>query len=149
MASGDEFGLAEEEFDLAPCLAAEPLLDIDELLGRDRKKHDLAAEVLGAPIAGQPDRGAEHPGDLGIVAAAVRGAGVRVGERVVGGAQAVELGDEGEARAGGLGREAAFDAGQRQTRLRRQSSARMWSATSAAVFDSLKPVSGRWRISRR
>ena len=80
-------------------LAPETLLDIDELLGRDREKHQLAGEVLGGLGVGQPHRGAEHAGDLRVVAAAVRRAGVRVGERVVGGAQAVELADKGEARA--------------------------------------------------
>ena len=63
------------------------------------KNTSSPARCSAAPIADQPHRDAEHAGDLGVVAAAVRGAGVRVGERVVGGAQAVELADEGEARA--------------------------------------------------
>ena len=48
----------------------------------------------------QPHRRAEHPGDLGIVAAAMGGSGVRIGERMVRGAQAVEFADEGEPRTG-------------------------------------------------
>ena len=121
MALGDELLLAEHEFDLAAGDAAEPLLDIDEFLGRHRKKHDLAGEVLGDVGAGQSDRGTQHPGDLGVVAAAVRRAGARVGERVVGGTQAVELADECQPRPRRAARKPALDPGQRQSRARRQS----------------------------
>ena len=88
MALGDEFGLAEQEFDLAPLAPPQALLDIDEFLGRDREEHDFAGEVLGRARCRQPHRDAEHAGDLRVVAAAMRRAGFRVGERVLGGAQA-------------------------------------------------------------
>ena len=107
MALGDEFGLAEQEFDLAPLAPPQPLLDIDEFLGRDREEHDLAGEVLGRARRRQPHRDAEHAGDLGVVAAAMRRAGMRVGERVLGGAQAVEFAEQREARARARRRAAA------------------------------------------
>ena len=53
----------------------------------------------------------------------MRGAGMRVGERVVAGAQAVELGDDGDTGAGGLAGDAALDAGQREAGLRREAEA--------------------------
>ena len=114
MAFGDQFGLAEEELDLALLAAAEALLDIDELLGRHREEHQFPGEVLGCARRREAHRDAEHAGDLGVVAAAVRGAGMRVGERVVGGAQAVEFADEGEARPGRVAADAALDPGQRE-----------------------------------
>src|SRR5205823_85353 len=55
-----------------------------------------------------------------VVAAAMGRAGMRVGERVVGGSEAVELTDEREARAGRRAAEAALDAGQRQPGLWRE-----------------------------
>ncbi len=48
------------------------------------------------------------------MAAAVRGAGGGIGERMLGGAQAVELADEGEPRPGGMAGESPFDAGERK-----------------------------------
>ena len=98
MALGDEFGLAEHEFDLALGDAAEPLLDIDEFLGRHREKDDLAGEVVGDLGVGQRHRRTQHPGDLRVVAAAVRRTGHRIGERMLRGAQAVEFADQGEPR---------------------------------------------------
>src|SRR5256885_10014870 len=74
--------------------------------------------MLGRADGGEAHRDAEHAGNLSVVAAAMRRAGVRVGERVVGGSEAVELADEGEARAGRLALEAALDAGQREAGLR-------------------------------
>src|SRR5438552_13274376 len=118
MPLGDELGLAEEELDLALLLAAQALLDIDELLGRHREEDELAGEVLGRPDGGEAHRDAEHAGNLRVVAAAMRRAGVRVGKRVVGGSEAVELANEGEARAWGVALEAALDAGQGEAGLR-------------------------------
>ena len=94
--------------------ARHALLDIDELLGRDREEHHLARQVILYAGGAEADRGAEHAGDLRVVAAGVGGAGVRVGERMVGGAQRIELGDDGDARAAGLAGEAALDAGERK-----------------------------------
>ena len=48
----------------------------------------------------------------------MRGAGVRVGMRVVGGAQAVEFADQREARAGAGALDAALDAGEGEPGLR-------------------------------
>ena len=42
MAFGNEFGLAEQEFDLAAFLSVQPLLDIDELFRRNSEEDDLA-----------------------------------------------------------------------------------------------------------
>ena len=147
MALGDEFGLAEQEFDLAPLAPPQALLDIDEFLGRHREKHDFAGEVLGRARRRQPHRDAEHAGDLGVVAAAVRRAGMRVGERVLGGAQAVELAEQRETRAGLAAAQPPLDPGQPEAGLRREAQLASSSrATSAAVRVSLKPVSGWCRI---
>src|SRR5207253_7345176 len=62
MALGDEFGLAQEELDLALFLAAQALLDIDELLGRDGEEYELAGEMLGRADGGEAHRDAEHAG---------------------------------------------------------------------------------------
>jgi len=70
--------------------------------------------VLGGAGCRETHRDAEHPGDLGVVAAAVRRAGVRVGERVIGGAQRVEFADEGDARPRHAAPDAALDPGQRE-----------------------------------
>jgi hypothetical protein len=99
MAFGDQLGLAEQEFDLAALLPVQPLLDIYEFLSGDGEKQQITGEVFACADRRQSHRDAEHPGDLGIMAAAVRRPGLRVGERMIGGAQAVELTDEGEARA--------------------------------------------------
>src|SRR6202035_3640864 len=97
-------------------LAAQALLDIDELLGRDREKDDFAGELAGADRV-EAHRGAEHAGDLRVVAAAMRGAGMRVGEGMVGGSEAVELADDGDARAGAGAGDAALDTGEREPGL--------------------------------
>ena len=120
MALGDELGLAQHELDFAPRDAPRPLLDIDELFGRDGEKDDLAREVLGDLGIPQTYRRAQNAGDLGVVAAAVSRAGDRVGERMLGGAQTVELADEGEPRPRRTTGDPALDAGQSQTGLRRQ-----------------------------
>ena len=118
MAAGEQLGLAEEELELALVAAAKALLDIDEFLGRDREKHHLAGQVPGGADGVEAHRGPEHAGDLRVVAAAMRGAGMRIGERVVGGAQAVELADDGDARAGGSAGDAALDPGEGEAGLR-------------------------------
>ena len=123
MAAGEQLGLAEQELDLALLAAAEALLDIDELLGRDREKHHLAGQVVGGADGVEAHRGAEHAGDLRVVAAAVRGAGMRIGERMVGGAQAVELADDGDGAARRSAGDAALDPGQREAGLRLRPSA--------------------------
>ncbi len=120
MALGDELGLAEHELDFASRDAGCPLLDIDEFFGRHGEENDVAGEVAGDPGFCQPDRGAQHPGDLSVVAAAVRRPGDRVGERVLRGPQAVELADKGEPRARRAAGEPALDTGQCQTGTRRQ-----------------------------
>ena len=71
-----------------------------------------------ACTAARPIATPEHAGDLRVVAAAMGRAAMRVGERMVGGAQAVELADEGEARPRRAAADAALDAGQRQAGLR-------------------------------
>ena len=111
-------GLPKQELDLAALLAAQALLDIDELLGRDGEEDQFAGEVLGGADRREAHRDPEHAGDLGVVAAAVRRAGVRIGERMVGGPQAVEFADDGEARARALAAQAALDPGQGQAGLR-------------------------------
>ena len=120
MAFGDELGLAEHELDLALGDARRPLLDIDELLGRHGEKDDLAGEMLGGLGIAEPDRRAQHPGDLGVVAATVRRPGGRIGERMLRGAQAVELADKGEPRPRRAAGEPALDAGQGEAGARRQ-----------------------------
>ena len=120
MALGDELGLAEHEFDLALGDAPHALLDIDELLGRHGEKDNLAGEMVGGLHIAEPDRGTEHAGDLRVVAAAVRRPGGRIGERVVRGAQAVELADQGEPRPRRPSCEPALDPGQGQTGARRE-----------------------------
>ena len=123
MAAREQLWLAEEELELTLFLAAEALLDIDELLGRDREENDLAGEVIGDADRREAHRRAEHAGDLRVVAAAMRGAGVRVGERVVRGSQAVQFADNGDARTAGFAGDAALDAGERQPGLRREAEA--------------------------
>ena len=85
------------------------------------KKMSLAGELLGGLGIAEPDRGAQHPGDLRVVTATVRRPGGRIGERMLRGAQAVELADKREPRSGRAAGEPAFDAGQREARTRRQS----------------------------
>ncbi len=97
MALGDEFGLAQQELDFAALLAMQALLDIDELLGRDGEEDQFAGEVLGGTDLREAHRDPEHAGDLGVVAAAVRRTGVRIGEGMVGGSQAVQFAEDGEA----------------------------------------------------
>ena len=82
------------------------------------------ARCSAAPDCRQPHRDAEHAGDLGVVAAAMRRAGVRVGERVVGGAQAVELAEQARGAGRACRREPALDAGQREAGLRREAECR-------------------------
>src|ERR1700722_16137675 len=110
MAAREQLWLAEEELELTLFLAAEALLDIDELLGRDREENDLAGEVIGDADRREAHRRAEHAGDLRVVAAAMRGAGMRVGERVGRGSQAVQFADNGDARTAGFAGDAALDA---------------------------------------
>ena len=112
MALGDEFGLAEQELDFSAFAPPEALLDIDEFLGRDREKHDFAGEVLGRARCRQSHRDPEHPGDLGIMAAAMRRAGMWIGERVLGGTQAVQFAEQREPRAGLAAAQAPLDPGQ-------------------------------------
>ena len=72
----------------------------------------------------QADRGAEHAGDLRVVAARVRGARHRIRLGMAGHPEPIELADDREAgpaplRAGGNG----LDAGHRKPRLRRETEA--------------------------
>jgi hypothetical protein len=60
----------------------------------DGEKHQIAGEVVVRADLRQSHGDAQHARDLGIVAAAVRRSGLRVGERMIRGAQAVELADE-------------------------------------------------------
>src|SRR5712672_3207996 len=87
-------------------------------LRRRRSSTSMNSSAGTAKNTSSPHRDAEHAGDLRVVAAAVRRAGMRVGQRVVGGSEAVELADEGEAGAGGIAAEAALDAGQGEAGLR-------------------------------
>ena len=99
MALGDELGLAEQELDLALCRAPRRSSTSMNSSAGTAKNTSSPREVLGRARRRQTHRDAEHAGDLGVVAAAMGGAGMRVGERVVGGAQAVEFAEEREARA--------------------------------------------------
>ena len=76
MAFGEQLRLAEQEFDLTPLLALETLLDVDELLGGNGEKDEFARQLLGGLGIAKPDRGTQHPGDLRVVAAAMRRPGV-------------------------------------------------------------------------
>src|SRR6202030_2515257 len=120
MALGDEFGLAEHEFDFAFRDTGRPLFDVDELFGRHGEENDVAGEVAGDPGFCQSDRRAQHPGDLRVVATAVGRPGDRIGERVLRGPQAVELADKGEPGAWRSTGQPALDTGQRQTGAGRQ-----------------------------
>ena len=120
MTLGDEFGLAEHEFELALGDAAEALLDIDEFLGRHREKDDLAREVVDDLGVGQRHRRTQHPGDLRVMAATMRRTGRRIGERMLRGAQTVEFADQGEPRSRRAAQQTALNPGQRQAGARRQ-----------------------------
>src|SRR4029077_12249192 len=111
MALGDEFRLAEHEFDFAFGNAGHPLFDVDEFLGRHRKKDKLTGELVSSFGIAEPDRSAEHPRDLGVVAAAMRCPSGRIGEWVLRGAQTVEFADKGETRARRMSGEPALDTG--------------------------------------
>ncbi len=110
-----ELGLAEHELDFAFRDAGGAFLDINEFFGRHGEENDVAGEVAGDPGFAQSDRRAQHPGDLGVVAAAVGRPGDRIGERVLRGPQAVELADKGEPGARRAAGEPSLDTGQRQT----------------------------------
>jgi hypothetical protein len=120
MAFGNEFGFTEHELDLALGNARRSLLDIDEFFGRDRKKDDLAGKMFGDLRISQPYGGPQHPGNLRVVAATMRRAGGRVGERVLRGAQTVELANKGEPRSRGRPGQPPLDASQREPGTRRQ-----------------------------
>src|SRR6202008_1505029 len=96
----DKFGLAEHELDFAFGDARCPLLDIDEFFGRHCKKDDLTGKVLCAPRIGQPDRSAQHSGNLSVVAATMRRSGGGIRKRVLRGTQTVELANNSEPRPG-------------------------------------------------
>jgi hypothetical protein len=88
------------------------------------KKHDFAGEIFGNPGLAQRQRRAQHAGDLGVVAAAVRGTGNGIGERVLGSAQAVQLADKRHPRARPVPLEPGLDPSQCQTGLRHQAERR-------------------------
>ena len=54
--------------------------------------------MVEGPGAEQPHRGAQQSRDLGVVPAGVRRAGLRIGDRVAGHDQPVQLAEEGEGR---------------------------------------------------
>jgi len=120
MTFGDELRLAEHKLNLALRDACHPLFNVDELLRRHGEKDDLAGEVVDRLGVAEPDRRTEHPGDLGVVTAAVRGSRGRIGERMLRGAQAVELADKGETRTGGTTGESALNTSEGEARARRE-----------------------------
>ena len=84
------------------------------------KENDLAAEVPSDPGLRQPDRRAEHTGNLRVVAAAVCSACGWIGQRVLGRPQTVEFADDGHARPRRRTGKPSLDTGQRQAGARRQ-----------------------------
>ena len=99
MAEADQLLLAARELELARLDLPLAPLDVAAFLGRDGEEGDAAREVIEGLGVEEPHRGAQHAGDLGVVAACVRGARLGVGVRVACDAQAVELADQREGRA--------------------------------------------------
>ena len=98
-AEPDELLLAGEEAQLPLPSEVQTVFDVHELLGGDGHQLDVSTER--APHFGhsEADGGADHDADLRVVAAGVGRSGHRVGKRVAGHRQRVELAQYGHRRA--------------------------------------------------
>ena len=118
VAEAQQLRLAAEELDAArPRLLHAPL-HVAVLLGGHREEDHAAGQVLEGARLEQAHRGAEQPRDLRVVAARVRGARLRIGHRMAGHHQAVELAEQGEGRAVLGARRLGAHAGQGQPAAR-------------------------------
>ena len=121
MTEPQQLGLASQEFQPpGPGLGHAPL-DVAVLLGGNREEHHTTGQVVEGLGVEQAHGRPEQPGHLCVVAAGVRGTGLRVGDRVAGDDEGVELAEQREggtvtAAAGHVGP----DPGERQTALGRQ-----------------------------
>ena len=93
-----QLGLAAKELEFPrPGLLDSPL-DVAVLLGRYREEDHPAGEVVEGPGAEQPHGSAQESRDLSVVATRVGRAGLRIGHRMAGHHQPVQLAEEGERR---------------------------------------------------
>src|SRR5215469_9716111 len=144
MALGDELGLAEHEFDVASGDAGGALLDIDELLGRHRKKIISPPRCRAIPASVSPIAAPSIPAICALwpqlCAAPVAGSasGCSDVRRLSSSPMTARRGPVAEPTSRPLTPVSARPLRGASPR------ARMCSATRAAVFTSLKPVSG-WR----
>ena len=111
LAEAHQLALAAEELQLPLLLEAGAVVDLDILLGGDGEEDQFAGEVVNRAALDDARRGGEHPGDLAVVAAAVRRAGLRVGVRVIEDDDAVQFAHDADRRAGPPAVEHRLDAG--------------------------------------
>jgi len=116
----DQFLLAAQVGDLASVGQPEPVLDLQELLGRRAEEVDLAGERARHTRAHQADGGAQHARHLDVVAALVRGAGDGVAHGRVSSHHRIELAHDADGRPLGRALEHAVDAGDGQALAHRQ-----------------------------
>src|SRR5205807_9097978 len=118
VAEPEQLRLAAEEFQPARARLRHAPLDVAVLLGRHREEDDAPGQVIEGPRVEQPHGGAEQAGDLGVVAAGVGRAGLRIGHRVAGDDETIELPEQRERRAlAGAARHVGPHPGQRQAGL--------------------------------
>ena len=124
VAEADQLGLAAEQLE-RPGLALGPApLEVAALLGGHREERHPSREMGEGAGVVEPHGGAEKSRHLGVVAAGVGRARVRIGLRVPGHDQRVELADQGERRARArLTRHVGAHAGERQSRAGREAEA--------------------------
>ena len=126
VAEAQQLALAAEELQAARPDLLESPLEVAALLGRHREEHDPAGEVLQRPALDQTERGAEESRHLRVVAAGV------------GRAMSANVGP-GPAPPATSARTPVSASCVRGARPRPRNT----SSTSAAVWASLKPSSGR------
>ena len=121
MSEPQELGLAAQELELArPGLGDAPF-DVAVLFGRNGEERDAAGQLVERLGVEEPDGRAQHAGDLRVVAAGVRGAGVGIAFGMAGNHERVELAEHREGRSvTGPATDVGAHAGQRETRPRGQ-----------------------------
>ena len=136
-----ELRLAAQELELACLRLLEPPFEVDVLLGRDREEDDVARQITHRVCFDQRLRHADQVGELGVVPARVDDPGRRVGARMLGYRQSVQLTEDAHGRAGPPPFNRAFTPVSANPAWGARPRPRSRSATSVAVRSSRKPSS--------
>ena len=120
VAEPQQLGLAPQELELALARLVDAPFDVAVLLRGHREEDQAPRQLVERARVAEPDRGAEQPGDLRVVAARVRGAARGVGLGMARDDQRVQLAEQRERRPVAAARSIRAHAGHREAGLRRE-----------------------------